>query len=314
MLLIQLILLLVVLVGILVFAFRKGMPAQESSDAGRAHGAGERSAALSLEGLPEPQEAESFPFDPNTADSTTLLRLGLTRSQVRNIYRYRARNGVFHRPEDFKKLYGLTAGQWHHLQPLIRIGEAYRYLSDTQEAYDPAVDGYGARGGRAQRQRGEGYEEETERESVPYGGAGRDTTLFPHKLQQGQTIDLNLADTTQLKRVPGIGTVRARRIVEYRQRLGGFVSLQQLDDLPDVPLDIEPYLTLAPGHVRKVRINRAGQRELNNHPYINYYQSRVIVNHIRQIGPIHSLDELEAYEEFQRSDIQRLSPYVDYSE
>lgn len=65
--------------------------------------------------------AERFPFDPNTADSTTLLRLGLRPWQVRNIYKYRAHGGVYRKPEDFARLYGLTAGQYRELEPYIRI-------------------------------------------------------------------------------------------------------------------------------------------------------------------------------------------------
>ena len=49
---------------------------------------------------------ETFPFDPNTADSTTLLRLGLSPWQVKSIYRYRAKHGRYHTPEDFEYLPG----------------------------------------------------------------------------------------------------------------------------------------------------------------------------------------------------------------
>ena len=47
---------------------------------------------------PEERVVETFFFDPNTADSTMLLRLGLSPWQVRNIYKYRARGGRYHRP------------------------------------------------------------------------------------------------------------------------------------------------------------------------------------------------------------------------
>ena len=65
-------------------------------------------------------------FDPNTADSTTLLSLGLQRWQVRNIYRYRRAGGIYRRKEDFARLYGLTAGQYRQLEPYIRIGADYQ--------------------------------------------------------------------------------------------------------------------------------------------------------------------------------------------
>ena len=69
---------------------------------------------------------ESFPFDPNEADSTQLLRLGLTPSQVRSIYRHRAKGYVYSTPEDFARTPFMTKGQWDHLKPLIKIGEQYK--------------------------------------------------------------------------------------------------------------------------------------------------------------------------------------------
>ena len=74
---------------------------------------------------------ESFPFDPNEADSTQLLRLGLTPAQVRSIYRHRAKGYVYSTPEDFARTPFMTKGQWNHLKPLIKIGDQYRLLNAT---------------------------------------------------------------------------------------------------------------------------------------------------------------------------------------
>lgn len=79
-------------------------------------------------GQAKPQP-ESFVFDPNEADSTQLLRLGLTPAQVRSIYRHRAKGYSYSSKEDFSRLPFLTKGQWAHLEPLIRIGEQYQLLS-----------------------------------------------------------------------------------------------------------------------------------------------------------------------------------------
>ena len=70
-------------------------------------------------------------FDPNTADSTQLLALGLTPWQVRNIYRYRAAGGVYTCPEDFAQLYGLTVKKYRELLPYIRISDDYRMAADV---------------------------------------------------------------------------------------------------------------------------------------------------------------------------------------
>ncbi len=77
---------------------------------------------------------ESFPFDPNEADSTQLLRLGLTPAQVRSIYRHRAKGYVYSTPEDFARTPFMTKGQWNHLKPLIRIGDQYRLLNENENS------------------------------------------------------------------------------------------------------------------------------------------------------------------------------------
>ncbi len=74
--------------------------------------------------------AERFAFDPNTADSTALLRLGLQPWQVRSIYKYRAAGGMFRRKEDFARLYGLTQRQYRELEPYIQISSDYAPAAD----------------------------------------------------------------------------------------------------------------------------------------------------------------------------------------
>lgn len=314
----QLALLLVVAVGVGCFVFTRTDGGDGQAQRQESRGGGKAKAIGTFAEADMPQEAESFTFDPNTADSTTLLRLGLTRRQVYNIYKYRSAGGVFHRPEEFKKLYGLTVGQWEHLGPLIRIGKKFRYLSETGDAYNPATDG-APRSPRSTP----AYRDSVRK--ADYASAGalhayRDTTLYPRKLKMGERVDLNASDTTALKRIPGVGSYYARRIVQYREKLGGFVTMDQLDEIENLPLGIENYLSLDASQgnasgtgLRKLSINRCSFREINNHPYISYYQTKVIVNHIRQFGPITSFRDLSTYEEFTPADFKRLEPYIDFS-
>lgn len=317
MLTLQFALLLVVAVGAACFVFAGMGRDDEEVQKSESRSRGKNRAVEAYAEAGTALEAESFAFDPNTADSTMLLRLGLTRRQVYNIYKYRAAGGVFHRPEDVKKLYGLTVGQWEHLKPLIRIGQEFRYLSETEDAYNPTSDGL-PRSPRANP----AYRDSVRRTDFDHAEAHayRDTTQFPRKLKAGEKIDLNTSDTTALKRVPGIGSYYARRIVQYREKLGGFVNMEQLNEIENLPLGVENYLSLnAPhgnataGGLRKLYINRSSFREINNHPYLSYSQTKVIVNHIRQFGPITSFRDLSTYEEFTSADFKRLEPYIDFS-
>ena len=122
---------------------------------------------------------EVFPFDPNTADSTTLLRLGLSPWQVRSIYRYRAKRGRYSRVEEFRNVPNLTVEQWVRLEPYIRIAPRFRYVEreEPRERCEPA------------RAVEPPVVEVCSENVVP-----RDTFPRRVKLRVGQTVDVNTAD------------------------------------------------------------------------------------------------------------------------
>ena len=115
-----------------------------------------------------------------------------------------------------------------------------------------------------------------------------------------------------MKRVPGIGSYYARRIVAYREKLGGFSSVQQLREIEGMPDEAIPYLTVDPKAIRKLHINKLTLSQLRKHPYLNYYQARDIVDYRRLQGPITSLSQLALLKDFTSHDIERLAPYIEY--
>lgn len=264
------------------------------------------------EGQPSSSSVPKF-FDPNTADSATLVAVGLSSFQARNVLRYRQKGGQYHRPEDFKRLYGLTVQQWEQIVPHIRIGRQYQYLADVEDVNSSYSRPERLGGGRGSSQMG------SSRDSVR---ADFDTAMHAthpfrsneprNKLRKGEFVDLANCDTTELKRVPGIGSYYARRIAEYAEKLGGFVSVKQLNDeaLSFLPADVDQYLTLKTPSVRKLRINELTVRELVRHPYITYPQAKQIVDRVRLNGPFRTLDEVIFLSEFTETDRRRLEPYV----
>ena len=220
-------------------------------------------------------------FAPNTADSTLLLSLGLQPWQVRSIYRYRAKGGIYRQPSDFARLYGLTVKQYKELLPYIHISDEYK----------PAAEVYG----RTDAVR-----------------SGRDTLRYPVKLRPGQYVTLDDADTASLRKVPGIGRYYASRIVRYRNDLGGYVSVAQLSEIEGIPEAALSYFRVTGGAVRKLNLNRLTLNELIHHPYINFYQARRIIDYRRLKGPLHSIDDLRLLKDFSQRDIERLRPYVEF--
>lgn len=133
-----------------------------------------------------------------------------------------------------------------------------------------------------------------------------------HKIMEGEQVVLNTADTTVLMTVPGIGPYYARRIVQYGERLGGYVSIRQLAEVGDLPEDISRYLTIENPSPRKLNVNTLSLEQLRKHPYINFYQAKALVDYRRLHGPIHSLSELRLSKDFPQAAIDRLTPYVEY--
>ena len=232
------------------------------------------------------RHVETFPFDPNTADSSQLIRLGLQSWQVRNIYKYRARGGVYRKKEDFARLYGLTVKDYHRLEPYIRISSDYQPAATL--VGDKANGANGANGTN--------------------GANG----VYPRKIDSTQHVVLNTADTTTLRQVPGIGIYFAKEIVRYGQRLGGYVSVDQLDEIADFPQASKKYFVVQQAHPKKLNVNQLTLQQLRRHPYINYYQARAIKEYCRLHGPLKSLDDLRLSRDFPPEVIQRLAPYVTF--
>ena len=268
------------------------------------------SVSLPIEGevwrgsLPKEAPFETFPFDPNTADSTALLRLGLSPWQVRSIYRYRAKHGRYHTPEDFMRVPNLTNEQWERLKDYIRIAKKYQYVAPLQTS---------PRGGRLPSQ--SIHEVLIDADTIkksPSSSASGEGLGRGLKLRVGQTIDINTADTTQLKMIPGIASKRAARIVAYRKALGGFVAIEQAMEAIEMPDSVLNYMTVSSLPVQKLNINKLSVQQMMKHPYLNFYQAKAINEYRRNKGELHSIEELSRLEGFKPTDIDRLQPYVEF--
>ena len=153
------------------------------------------------------------------------------------------------------------------------------------------------------------------------GHKGIDSTFYstvaPAPRKQPLVVELNSADTLTLQLLHGIGPAYARRIVRYRERLGGFVSTEQLLEVygftPELLEHIRPSLHLDSSTVKHIHINSVELKQLARHPYVEYYQARDIVR-LRSLGTLfHSADDLRAVPSMADSTLQRLLPYLDFS-
>jgi DNA uptake protein ComE-like DNA-binding protein len=230
-------------------------------------------------------------FDPNTADSSTLVHLGLKKWQASNMLKYRAKGGRYRRAKDMKKIYGMTDSMYMALLPYIQI--------DTV-----AVDHY--RDSLRQRER-----DSVKVDSMPrYVSQKRDTIL-----------NLRTADTTELKMIRGIGSYRARQIVRYREQLGGFAHVDQLCEIKA----LQPLLTdsiqadsllahfwLDSVIINPLRVNSAGVEKLQRHPYLSFEQAKAIYELRRKKIHLDSITQLKKVDCFTEQELKRLTPYLNF--
>jgi competence ComEA-like helix-hairpin-helix protein len=220
-----------------------------------------------------------FAFDPNTASREDLLRLGLSPHLVERLLRYREKGGTFRQRSDFRKLYGLSEADYQRLEPYIAIAQP-ETLAVQPVAYN--------------------YSESP--------------AVFSRRVPT--FIDVNAADAEAWTRLPGIGTARAKSIIQYRERLGGFLSVEQVGEtfgLPDsVFQTIRRWLRVETPLYRKISLNTADIKELAAHPYISYQQARLIVAYREQHGPYKSPEDLRNIAAF--TDLGWLEKVIPYLE
>ena len=245
-----------------------------------------------------------FYFDPNTADSAAFVRLGLRPYIAKNIIKYRSKGGKFRMPEDFSRIYGLTPQKMEELRPYIRIAEppAIPKQSSAATATFPK------------------QESKSIGDTIALASptnASHQTIVRQEKYPLGTKVDINTADTTELKKIPRIGTSFAKRIVKYREILGGYHTVAQLKEVygitPEMYDAILPWMMIEDEKVNQLPVNQLSIERLRAHPYLNFYQAKAIVELRQRKGKLSGMSDLQLLEEFSDADFQRLTPYLSFA-
>jgi len=221
-------------------------------------------------------ERSLFYFDPNTLSAQGWERLGLTEKSIRVIQNYLLHGGSFRKPEDLQKIYGLRRESSEKLMPFVRI-------------------------------------KETEKAERPPPNLSYMKAPLPRQSRE-LSVDINTADTTAWIELPGIGSRLAVRIVGFREKLGGFHSVEQVAEtfgLKDsVFQSIRKYLHCDSSGLRKIELNTASLEELKSHPYLRYSLANAIFQYRLQHGNFAKLDELRKIMVITDDIFTKIEPYL----
>ncbi len=137
---------------------------------------------------------------------------------------------------------------------------------------------------------------------------------FSGKRMPVPVIDVNAADSAQWERLPGIGPTLAKRIVGFRERLGGFYDTRQVGEVyglaDSVFNKIQPFLRLGDVSLRKISLNDTDDKSLALHPYINTKLARVIVRYRSAHGPFREVEALRSLALVDDSIYRKIEKYL----
>jgi len=228
-----------------------------------------------------PLKSNSIPtFNPNTIAYDSLILWGLDPFVAANMIKYRKAGGRFDQPEDLKKIFGMTDSIWLVVGPKVDL-----VPMDIQSNINTKT---------VQRLHS--------KKSTPHATTPK---------------DLNKADSIWLKRIYGIGPVLSKRIIKYRDLLGGFYSTEQLNEVyglsPEVLANLKRKLFIQSGsELNKIDLNIENFQQIASHPYITFNQAKAIVAYRDRHGSFKSVEELKKIHLIDDSTYLRVYPYLDF--
>jgi len=222
---------------------------------------------------------ELFYFDPNKISPAEWKRLGLRDKTIQTIQNYLSKGGKFRNPQDLQRVYGLHQNEYERLAPYIKI-------ESTSESKNP----------------------ESAATSI------NESTRVKAYLPNYKIVDINIADTTAFISLPGIGSKLASRIISFRDKLGGFYSIEQVKEtygLPDSTFQkIKQYLQVNSSSIKKININTATVDELKVHPYIKYGLANPIVAYRNEHGSFLRVEDIKKVMAVTEEIYRKIEPYL----
>lgn len=155
---------------------------------------------------------------------------------------------------------------------------------------------------------------ETYKRLEPYINLPDGPAYHINKAKPGELIEINSADSARLTMIRGIGPAFARRIVHYRNRVGGLYSKEQLKEVYGINEEkynqIKEGITVDGKHIIKININTATFNELRRFPYLSFKQMDAIVAYRDEHGNYNTLTDMKNIAILNDGILRKIGPYL----
>lgn len=149
--------------------------------------------------------------------------------------------------------------------------------------------------------------------------SGTDTLLKKKSVRvypKKALINLNICDTADLISLPGIGPVLSVRIIKYRNLLGGYAAVNQLNEVYGLPPEtfdlIKERVYADTTIISRIRINSAGYKEISKLPYFEKYEVQAILKYRELKGRIRGISELVDNKLIPSDKVPKIKPYLKF--
>ena len=260
-------------------------PLQSSEKDSLSQGEGDLQTYVELSAIKSSNRSNLYVFDPNTASSNDWQRFGLREKTIHTIQNYLSKGGHFFKAEDIRKIFGLRQEEYKRLIPYIRIVTAVKELP---------------------------IERMESNSSYSIKSSKASTRIA--SLRKPSNVEVNTADTSAWIALPGIGNKLANRIINFRNKLGGFYSIDQVAEtygLPDTTFQkIKPFLSLENSTVNRIDLNTADVATFSQHPYISWNIANALVQYRKQHGKFEKVEDIQLVAAISPDLAKKIIPYL----
>jgi len=225
----------------------------------------------------ESRKPKIFPFNPSFISDFKGYKLGMSTIEIDKLLKHRANGKYINSAKEFQQITGISDSLLNTISPYFKFPD---WVIKKQQSKNKAFK------------------------------------TSSKKLQNIPVKDLNSATAPQLKSINGIGEKLSQRIINYRNKLGGFLVNEQLYEVWYLDKQVadrvlQRFVVLKKPTIKKINVNEASFKEVLSIIYINYELTKKIFDYRDEVAEIQSLEELKKIDGFPLEKFDRIALYLE---